>query len=81
MVKNLPANGRDTRDVGLIPGSGRSLGVRNGNPLLYSWPGKFHGWRSLVSYCSQGCKELDMTAHTHTHTHTHTHIHTVEVKV
>ena len=25
MVKNLPANAGDTRDVGLIPGSGRSL--------------------------------------------------------
>ena len=26
----------DTRDVGLIPGSGRSPGVGNGNPLQYS---------------------------------------------
>ena len=26
MVKNLPANARDVRDVGLIPGSGRSPG-------------------------------------------------------
>ena len=25
VVKNLPANARDIRDVGLIPGSGRSL--------------------------------------------------------
>ena len=33
VVKNLPAN---TGDVGLIPGSGRSLGVGNGNPLQYS---------------------------------------------
>ena len=30
MVKNLPAG-----DVGLIPGSGRSPGERNGNPLQY----------------------------------------------
>ena len=36
MVKNLPASARDTRDVGLIPGSGRSPGVGNGNPLKYS---------------------------------------------
>ena len=36
MVKNLPANARDTGDVGLILGSGRSLGGGNGNPLQYS---------------------------------------------
>ena len=33
MVKNLPANVGDVRDAGLIPGSGRSLGEENGNPL------------------------------------------------
>ena len=33
MVKNLPAN---ARDAGLIPGSGRSPGGGNGNPLQYS---------------------------------------------
>ena len=31
--KNLPANAGDARDVGLIPGSGRSHGVANGNSL------------------------------------------------
>ena len=36
MVKNLPANAGDIRDVGLIPGSGRSPGGGNGNPLWYS---------------------------------------------
>ena len=36
MVKNLPASAEDTRDVGLIPGSGRSPGVGNGIPLQYS---------------------------------------------
>ena len=36
MVKNLPANAEDTRDASLIPGSGRSPGERNGNPLQYS---------------------------------------------
>ena len=33
VVKNLPANAGDT---GLISGSGRSSGKRNGNLLLYS---------------------------------------------
>jgi len=28
--------GGDTGDMGLIPGSGRSLGGGNGNPLQYS---------------------------------------------
>ena len=36
MVKNLPANAGDERDMGSIPGTGRSLGVGNGNPLQYS---------------------------------------------
>ena len=36
MVKNLPANVGDTGDLGLIPGSGRSPGEGNGNPLQYS---------------------------------------------
>ena len=36
MVKNLPGNAGDVRDGGLLPGSGRSPGGGNGNPLQYS---------------------------------------------
>ena len=36
IVKNPPANAGDARDVGSIPGSGRSPGEGNGNPLQYS---------------------------------------------
>ena len=36
MVKNPPANAGDTRDMGLIPGPGRSPGVGGGNPLQCS---------------------------------------------
>ena len=36
VVKNLPANAEDTRDMGLISGSGRSPGVGSGNSLQYS---------------------------------------------
>ena len=36
MVKNPPANAGDTREVGFIPGSGRSPGVGNGNPFQYA---------------------------------------------
>ena len=53
VVKNLPANARDTKDVGSIPESGRSPGEGNGNPLQYSclgnpkdrgaWQATLHG--------------------------------------
>ena len=48
-------------DLGSIPGSGRSLGEGNGNPLQYFLPGELHGQRSLASYSPWGHKELDMT--------------------
>jgi len=32
MVKNLPANAGELRDVGSIPGSGKSSGGGHGNP-------------------------------------------------
>ena len=38
VVKNLPANAGDVRDLGLIPGSGRFPGGGHGNPLQYSCP-------------------------------------------
>ena len=36
VVKNPPANERDAGDAGSIPGSGRSPGKGNDNPLQYS---------------------------------------------
>ena len=36
VVKNLPANAADVRDVGSIPGSGRSPEGEHGNPLRFS---------------------------------------------
>ena len=36
VVKNLPANAGDIKDVGSIPGSGRSSGEGNDYPLQYS---------------------------------------------
>ena len=35
MVKNLPANAGDARDIDSVPGWGRSPGEGNGNPLQY----------------------------------------------
>ena len=47
VVKKLPANARDVRDGGLIPGLGRSPGEGHGNPLQYSCLENPHGQRSL----------------------------------
>ena len=40
VVKNTPVNAQEARDTGLIPGSGRSPGGGNGNPLQYSCLGE-----------------------------------------
>ena len=48
VVKNPPANAEDLRDVGSIPGLGRSPGC--GSPLQYSCLENLHGQRSLVGY-------------------------------
>ena len=37
MVKNLPANAGDIRDMSSIPGSQRSPGGRHSNPPQYSY--------------------------------------------
>ena len=73
VVKNLPASAGDSRDVGSIPGSGRSPGEGNGNMLQYSCLGNpmdKGAWQATVL----GVAKSDTTEHTHTHTHTHTHI-------
>ena len=36
VVKNLPANAGDVRDMGLFSGLGRPPGGGHGNPLQYS---------------------------------------------
>ena len=45
-IKNPPANAGDIRDMGSVPGLGRSPGEGHGNPLHYSCLGR-HGHRSL----------------------------------
>ena len=50
VVKNPPANARDIRGAGSIPGLGRSPGGGHGNPLLYYCLENPHGQRSLVGY-------------------------------
>ena len=50
MVKNLPVHAGDLRDVGSIPGLGRSPGAGHGNPLQYSCLENPHGQQSLAGY-------------------------------
>ena len=57
VVKNPPANAGDTGDTGSIPGSGKSPGEGNGNPLQYcclknimdrgAWQATVHGVTDL----------------------------------
>ena len=61
MVKNLPANAGDMRDVGSTPGLGRFPGGGHGNLLQHSCLENPHEQRSLVGYSSWGRKESDMT--------------------
>ena len=60
-VKNPPASSGDARDVGSIPGSGRSPGGGRWQPTSVFLPGESPGLRRLVGYSPQGCKELDRT--------------------
>ena len=60
VVKNPPANVGDTRNMGSVPGLGRSPVGGNGNPLQYL-PGKSHGRKSLAGYSPCGHKELEKT--------------------
>ena len=60
MVKNLPANAGDTKDMGTNPGLGRFPGEGDGNPLQNSYLGNPMD-RSLVGYSPRGRKELDTT--------------------
>ena len=51
MVKNPPANAGDVRDLGLIPGLGRSPGGGNGDPLQYSCMDNLvdiEAWRAMA---------------------------------
>ena len=59
-VKNPPANSGGARDMGLIPGLGRSPGGRHGHPLQYSClenPADRGAWWVQ----SKGLKKFDMT--------------------
>ena len=62
MVKNLPANSGDirnvSRNVDSIPGLGRSPGGRHGNLLQYSC---LENPKDRGTWWARGHKELDVT--------------------
>ena len=65
-IKNLHANAGDIRDLGLIPGSGRSPQGGYGNPLQYSCLENLKdkgAWQAMVRQVvkSQICLKSDMT--------------------
>ena len=71
VVKNPSANAGDIRDVGLIPGLGRSPGGGYGSPLQYSClenPMDRGAWRATVYGVTKSrtqLKRLIMHAHAH----------------
>ena len=61
VVKDLSANVGDVRDVGSIPGLGRSPGEGHGNPLQYSClknPMDRGAWRATVHRVTQSQTRL-----------------------
>ena len=70
-MKNLPASAGDTKDLSLIPVSGRSSGGEHSSSLQYScleYPTDRGAWQATV----HGITESDKTERLSTHTHTHT---------
>ena len=59
VVKNLPASAGDIRNTNSFPGSGRSPGGGNDNPVFL--PGESREQRSLKGYSPWSRKESDMT--------------------
>ena len=62
----------NARDLSSVPGSRRSPGEANGNPLQYACLGNPMDRGAWWVTVHGGPKESDTTEHTHTHTHTHT---------
>ena len=58
VVKNLPSNAGATGDAGVIPGSGRSPGIGNGNPLQYSYLGNSMETGAWLGYSPWGYKRV-----------------------
>ena len=69
VVKNLPASAGDTREMGLVPGSGRPPGGGNGNLPQYSClENSMHrgAWQAIVRGLGKSQTSLSSGAHAHT---------------
>ena len=62
-IKNLPANARDPRDVGLTPGSRRAPGGGNGHPLHFAW--ESDGQRSGLQSAGLQMRRTRLNTHTY----------------
>ena len=65
MIKYLPANAKDSRDMDSIPGLAKKPWGRKWQPTLILSPRQFHGWRILAGYSPRGHKESDTTKQLH----------------
>ena len=70
MVKNLDAHAGDLRDVGSIPGSGRSPGERNGNSLQHSCLGNLTNRGAQQAMVHGVTKSWTQRKRLSTHAHT-----------
>ena len=61
LIKKLPANAGDSRDVSSIPGLERCPGVGNSNPLQYSWLGNPMARGAWQATVHGAIKQTDMT--------------------
>ena len=69
IIKNPPSTVGDARHMSLIPGSGRSPGVGNGNMIQYSClenPMDRGAWWAAVHRVAKSQTLLRNLAHTHT---------------
>ena len=64
MLKNLPENAGDARDMCLIAGSIRFPWRRKWQPSPLFLPGKSHEQRSLANYSPRGRQESETLEHT-----------------
>ena len=56
VVKNLPSNARDIKDMGMIPGTGRFPRGGPGNPLQYSCLENPMDWGAWLATVHKGAK-------------------------
>ena len=66
VVRNLAANAGYAKDAGLIPGSGRSPGVGNGNQLQYAHLENSMGrgaWQAIVHGATKSQTQLTQDIH------------------